>query len=153
MDFKELRKQLIILDNTTEMLYPSDEMMLVQMYIKEASMLSGKMLGALGISPSPYINDGNRVGTKDIEPKVDDTQETLPPTTISKGTVGIVDTMREMLKKQFEELVEWELHAVRGDVDNYERDLILNNISSRLVLARLWLGAELGRIRKEAVGD
>lgn len=158
MDFRELRKKMIVLVNTLDKLAEegntSRELALSKTSIQKAMMWSGTFLKHSGKGENPYAgNDGNRKSVKDIQPFFDNTTDTLPSEIMSQGLIVIVDSMREYLSKELVAVVQFMNSEEMNDIeldnefDDTMMQLTIINIVTNLTESRMWLGMELGRIR------
>ncbi len=148
MNIKELRKDMIKVDNTLTDLRESRELSLVKIKVQEAMMWCGSSLRFFDDSPSPYQNDGKRTSVEDIEKRFDDTDAKIIPT--GTGHITEVDTLREYLGRKFDNLAAFTLEIQENAEDDRETYYILfhlNNILTKLKEARMWLGMELGRLK------
>lgn len=156
MNFKELRKGMIVLANTIKILPPSRELSLAFTSAEKTMMWSGTYLKYSKSGENPYAKqDGTRKTEKDIEPMFDDTTETFDTKILKQGTIYTVDQMRTYLASQLEELMVYvTIPELSRDIEknlNQEEIIHINmcivNIYTNLIEARMWLGMELGRIR------
>lgn len=148
-EIREIRRILIMMDMTMGALEaPSRHTSLVRTKLEEGSMWAGALLGDIG-NENPYKNDGKRTEKHHIEDRVDVPLEGYPSSLLNAGRIPVVDTIREDLK------VLWDrgMNLTEGLVGvGYPPSTIIYyvNLLSSIKGARMWLGMELGRIKKEA---
>lgn len=159
MNFKELRRGMIVLDNTVSKLPSSRELSASKTSIQKAMMWTGTYMKFANLGDNPYAkHDGNRMTVKDIEPMFDATAETLPKDIMSKGVIHTADKMRTYLQEQLDALMFFSLNEEKlvAEEQNFTEEQIIHtnmcmfNVYTNLTEARMWLGMELGRIRDAA---
>lgn len=155
MNFKNLRKELMIVVNTVDKLQGSRELSLVKTQSQRAMMWCGNYLKYSGEGANPYAgNDGKRKNKEDIKPMFDATESTLHENVLSEGQIFVVDQLRQILAKKLDEVitVSSEHHLKMSVSREFESNDIsindcLSNIRNGIAEARMWLGMELGRLR------
>lgn len=157
MDYKELRKEMMIVVNSLRKLPPSRELSLAITNAQEAQMFAGEFLKVSGLGDNPYAkHDGNRQTVEDIEPLFDATDTTLVEGIFEQGHIKVVDTLREILaRKSSEVLVDYtEVYKYfepnQDPTKAVELGTTLTNLRTSIIKTRMWLGQELGRIRDTA---
>ena len=163
MNFKELRKDMIVLSNTVPLLKPSRPLSLVLTHLQTAMMWTGTYMKFAKLGDNPYAkHDGNRKTIADIEPMFDNTEKTLDKEFIKAGTIVTADQMRVYLEKQSDALIQYIASGSDGKlmIDNHispedvmQASMSLFNIHKHLMEAKMWLGMELGRIRDLREGE
>lgn len=160
MDFRKLRQELIVFQNTIKLLRPSRQLSLSNTNLETAMMWCGTYMKFAKLGDNPYAkHDGNRKSVKDIEPMFDATDVTLSADIMNQGHVYVIDQLRELLSKDIEGLVEFmsnednmgEFEANMSASDVINTNLSLVNLYTYLTQARMYLGMELGRCREEGV--
>jgi hypothetical protein len=157
MNFKELRRGMIVVANTFDRLNPGREMSYAKASVQKAMMWSGTFLSHSGLGDNPYVElEGKRKNIEDIEPMFDSTEDTFPEVVIRGGQISCIDTIRAYLSEQIDALMLYnknEMQEVEKNLTPTEYvhvHLCLSNIYTNLVESRMWLGMELGRIRDAA---
>lgn len=158
MNFRELRRGMIVLVNTVDKLRRSRELSSANTSAQKAMMWTGTYMKFAKLGDNPYAkHDGNRETVKDIEPMFDATADTLSKEILDKGLIYTVDQMREYLQKQLEALMGYmtDVQTMHDIEQNFTPEEIIHtnmcmfNIYTNLTETRMWLGMELGRIREE----
>lgn len=150
MDFKQLRKDMIIVVNTINNLQGSRELSLAKTKSQEAMMWTGTLLKYISNSPTPYANNGKRKTIADIEPMFDNTSETFK---FGDNQVQVVDGLREFLDNKASHIIAfsfdfWTEMTENGvDEASFLISDCLDSMRKYLTEARMWLGMELGRLR------
>lgn len=155
MNFKNLRKELMIVVNTVDKLQGSRELSLVKTQAQRAMMWCGNYLKYSGEGANPYAgNDGKRKSKEDIKPMFDATESTLHENVLSDFQIFVVDQLRQILAKKLDEVItaSFEHHSKVSKNGSYTTNDILihdclSNIRNGIAEARMWLGMELGRLR------
>ena len=159
MNFKELRRGMIVLANTVYKLPSSRELSASRTSLQKAMMWIGTYMKFAELGDNPYAkHDGNRETVKDIDPMFDATAETFSKEIMDKGVIYTSDQMRTYLQEQLDAIIVYmtsteglsELEANYTPAQVVHTSLCLTNIYTNLTEARMWLGMELGRIRDEA---
>ena len=85
MNFRELRRGMIVLVNTIEKLEKSRELSSTKTSAQKTIMWAGTFMKFAKLGDNPYAkHDGNRQTIKDIEPMFDATNDTLTKDIINK---------------------------------------------------------------------
>jgi hypothetical protein len=151
MNFKETRRNLMVLANTVDTLEKSRELSLVKTALQTAMMWSGTYLKFTNTGDNPYAkSDGNRTSVEDIEPMFDATAGTLDKEILNQGTIYVVDQMREHLSKLLGSLTTFisSGEKIQEREDSLEENMALFNIINNTTEARMWLGMELRRLKR-----
>lgn len=158
MNFRELRRGMIVLVNTIEKLGKSRELSSVKTSAQKAMMWTGTYMKFAKLGDNPYAkHDGNRETIEHIEPMFDATNDTLTKDILDKGLIYTVDQMREYLGAQIDALMKYmtDVDRMQQTEQNLTPEEIIHtnmcmfNIYTNLTETRMWLGMELGRIREE----
>jgi hypothetical protein len=152
MDFKNLRKELMIVVNTMNKLEGSREISLAKTKAQEAMMWCGNYLKYSGEGQNPYAeNDGKRKTVKDIKPMFDATESTLHENILSEGQIFVVDQLRQILDKKINDVGNYLTDLKKLDEINDFQEIMVGlcfaNLPTKLSETRMWLGMELGRLR------
>ena len=168
MNFRDLRRGMIVLGNTIKVLekkyYPegrgSRELSTTKTSAQKAMMWTGTYMKFAKLGDNPYAkHDGNRETVADIEPMFDTTNDTFTKDILDKGAIYTIDQIREYLDKQTSALVNYVASGEDSKVyvDNglspeelMQASMCIFNIHQNLTETRMWLGMELGRMRDEA---
>jgi hypothetical protein len=151
MNFKETRRNLMVLANTVDTLEKSRELSLVKTALQTAMMWSGTYLKFTNTGDNPYAkSDGNRTSVEDIEPMFDATAGTLDKEILNQGTIYVVDQMREHLSKLLGSLTTFisSGEKIQEREDSLEENMALFNIINNTTEARMWLGMELRILKR-----
>lgn len=159
MNFRDLRRSMIVLVNTVNVIESSRETALAKTAMQKAMMWTGTYMKFSGLGENPYEkNDGTRKTVADIQPMFDFTLETLHADLLSEGQISVVDSMRTYLGEQIDafmaygtntELIQ-EMESTLEPENLVHTNMCMFNIYTALTEARMWLGTELGRIRDAA---
>lgn len=158
MNFRELRRGMMVLSNTIDKLRRSRELSLVKTSSQTAMMWTGTYMKFAKLGDNPYAkHDGNRETVEHIEPMFDATSDTLSKDILDKGLIYTVDQMREYLGKQLDSIMVYmtdvdrmqETEMNMSPQDIIHTNMCLFNIYTHITETRMWLGMELGRIREE----
>ena len=158
MNFRELRRGMIVIANTLDKMRRSRELSATKTSAQKAMMWTGTYMKFAKLGDNPYAkHDGNRETVKDIEPMFDDTNDTLTKDILDKGLIYTVDQLREYLGKQIDGVMGYmtdidkmqEVEQNFTPEDIIHTNMCLFNIYTNLTETRMWLGMELGRIREE----
>lgn len=158
MNFRELRRGMIVLTNTLEKMRRSRELSSVKTSAQKTMMWTGTYMKFAKLGDNPYAkHDGNRNTVADIEPMFDDTNDTLSKEILDKGLIYTVDQMREYIGKQLDSIMAYmtdvdRMHEIEMNFTPEEiihTNMCMFNIYTNLTETRMWLGMELGRIREE----
>lgn len=156
MNFRELRRGMIIVANTIEKLEKSRELSSTKTSAQKTMMWTGTFMKFAELGDNPYAkHDGNRKTVKDIEPLFDATNETFNREVMQAGLITIVDTMRTYIAEYLEGILAYmtDTSRISKTEANYtpeqiiQTNMCLFNIYTNLTETRMWLGMELGRIR------
>lgn len=154
MNFRELRRGMIVLSNTIKKLEGSRELSLSNTNVQTAMMWTGTYMKFSKLGDNPYAkHDGNRKTVADIEPMFDATNDTFTKDILDKGAIYTIDQMRTYLGEQIEAIIAFTISEDSNyDVEltkseEVQADLCVLWIHKHLTEARMWLGMELGRIR------
>ena len=156
MNFRELRRGMIVLANTIYKLPSSRELSAARTSVQKAMMWTGTYMKFANLGDNPYAkHDGNRETVKDIEPMFDATSETLSAEIMKKGVIYTADQMRTYLQEQLDAYMLYSTNKVDEENLTPEQvvhtNLCLVNIYTNLTEARMWLGMEFGRIRESSL--
>lgn len=153
IDFRELRRKMIVLQNTVKKLnIQSRNMSLVLTNLELAMMWSGQYLKYSGLGDNPYAKlDGKRKNVLDIEPMFDNTQDYIKEVTES-NSVEAIDKLRTFLEFEIKALAIYSSssESVPENIANEDvvhTNLCLINIYKSISEAKMWLGMELGAMR------
>ncbi len=158
MNFQDLRRGMIVLQNTLGKMRRSRELSSVNTSAQKTMMWTGTYMKFAQLGDNPYAkHDGNRETVKDIEPMFDNTNDTLSKEILDKGLIYTVDQMREYLSNQLDSIMAYMTDVERivkleenlDANDLIHTNMCLFNIYTNLTETRMWLGMELGRIREE----
>ena len=158
MNFRDLRRGMIVLTNTMDKLKKSRELSSAKTSAQKTMMWTGTFMKFANLGINPYAkNDGIRETISHIEPLFDATSETFNKETLGKGLIFTVDQMRVYINQHLENIVAYMTDTGRlsDKEQNYtpeqvvQTNMCLFNIYTNLTETRLWLGMELGRIRDE----
>ena len=158
MNFKELRRGMIVLVNTLDKMRRSRELSATKTSAQKAMMWTGTFMKFAKLGDNPYAkHDGNRETLEHIEPMFDATTDTLSKNILDKGLIYTVDQMREYLGQQLDAVIAYmtDMERLSQAEENFTPEQIVQtnmsifNIYTNLTETRMWLGMELGRIREE----
>ena len=142
MDYKKLRKEMMLLINTIDALPASRELSIARTVIQSTQMWCGQGIGLSG-NVSPYAeNDGSRRTVEDIKPLFDHTEDLLVDDIGRDDEIRTIDEMREFLSSKKNEVV-----PLLVVTEHPEKKVVDEMIYIGVVEARMWLGARLGAIR------
>lgn len=161
MNFRELRKNLMIIGNTIDILKPSRELSLVKTNVQQAMMWTGTYMKFTKLGDNPYAkHDGNRKTVADIEPMFDATSTTIDKEFIKEGLIPTIDKLRSYLGQISDNLTfymtdrkglnEVEMNLPSENI--VQSNISLFNIYTNVSQSRMWLGMQLGAIRDEKLG-
>lgn len=155
MNFKETRRNLMVLSNTVAKLKKSRELTIARTSLQNAMMWSGTFLKESGQGDNPYAKlDGKRTSVEDIEPMFEATSNTIDKEFFKEGEIVVIDKLREFLDELHEAVLEYvDNPKDLGDVSQKKLitlNMILFNVLNHITEARMWLGMELGRMRDES---
>lgn len=160
MNFRELRRGMLVLANTLDKMRQSRELSIAKTAVQNSGMWAGTCLSAGKLGENPYSeNDGKRIDETDIKDLFDKTSQSLSKEIVGKGLIYTVDQMREYLSKQSDALTDFVLDRYGTFLEEgeftekemFEMEVAIFNLKTQLITARLWMGMELGRIKIEGV--
>jgi hypothetical protein len=146
---KLLRQSLNKIETGIEQLTPSREVALSKTNLQECIMFLGLVLGDIG-EETPYVKT-NDVKTQHIDPRADLTD--MPFNFDATDHIGRVKELREDIQKKITDLKAQYLAAHDTVVAPEKKPFFPANMVSALTSltkARLWLGMELGEVKKRA---
>ena len=122
MNFRELRRGMIVLVNTLDKMRKSRELAATKTSAQKAMMWTGTYMKFAKLGDNPYAkHDGNRETVKDIEPMFDATNDSFSKEILDKGLIYTVDQMREYLGSQIEALMAYSINE--APLDETEKNL------------------------------
>jgi hypothetical protein len=155
MNFKELRRAMIVFSNTIDKLRESRELSLAKTTIEKVGMWTGTYMGRAEIWEKSYDYDNEKEKIEDIREMHDETDKTLDKEILDRGVIYTVYRMREYFRLQLNALIDFSLNEHTESQEEFDEaqlihtNMSLFNIYTSITEAKMWLGMELRRIKKE----